>query len=296
MKTANEENNLTKRHGTYEPIEEKENLKEEWNDEKMKSLSKAGREEYMINSFFNSKNQTNSDREVIESFHEKKITKSMLVKYIERKHKTVCRGKIHLVLVFLSPFWIFHMFKIANSNASKTSVVITLFCSFFNFFASFLLHNFSWNPSQLFFIEKLDYFGIFLMISGSLLPVQFLLFEKKKLLFFLILQSMAVLFGFFCIFQDFFISRNRILRSSMYLLIGFLHSLFLKDYFLLLNTKELLYLIHIAVLYIVGAVIYAIKKPSIIPGFIDFHEVFHFCCLGSAIFTFILDCSVIKRT
>lgn len=296
MNPTIESQHLNKRRGDSENTDEKENENEKWNHEAMKLLTKAEREDSMINSFFNSKNLTNNDKEIIESFQEKKITKAMLVKYIERKHKTLCRGKIHLVLVFLSPFWILHMFKIANSNISKTSVAITLFCSFFNFFASFLLHNFKWNPSQLFFIEKLDYFGIFLMISGSLLPVQFLLFEKKKLLFFLILQSLAVIFGFFCIFQDFFISQNRILRSSMYILTGFLHSLFLKDYFLLLNTKELFYLIHIAVLYIVGAVIYAIKKPSIIPGIIDFHEVFHFCCLGSAIFTFILDCSVIKRT
>ncbi|SBT80382.1 hemolysin III, putative [Plasmodium malariae] len=55
------------------------------------------------------------------------------------------------------------------------------------------------------------------------------------------------------------------------------------------------FLILLAILYVVGAIIYSIKKPNIIAGIIEFHDVFHMCCLGSAVCTFALNCSVIRR-
>ncbi|CRH01371.1 hemolysin III, putative [Plasmodium relictum] len=259
------------------------------------SSSNPNKDNTIITSFFKSEDLSENDRNVVELYNDKKISKSMLIKYIERKDKTWFRGKIHLMLVFLSPIWIFHMLNLSKTATTKMCTSIAILCIFFNFFASFLLHNFEWKPQFFFLIEKLDHFGIFLMISGSSLPVQALLFNKRKLLFFISLQSMSIFFGFICIFCSCFSSGNRFIRAFTFLSAGFLHSLFLKDYFMSLYTSEFIFLVALAVLYVIGAVIYSIKKPNIIPGLIEFHEVFHVCCLGSALCTFALNCSVIKR-
>ncbi|CRG94750.1 hemolysin III, putative [Plasmodium gallinaceum] len=249
----------------------------------------------VIRSFLKSKDLSENDKKIVELYNDKKISKIMLVKYIGRKDKTWFRGKIHLMLVFLSPIWIFHMLNLSKTLTTKICTSVAILCIFFNFFASFLFHNFEWNPHFFFFIEKLDHFGIFLMISGSSLPVQALLFNKGKLLLFISLQSMSILFGFLCIFCGCFSSGNRFIRTFTFLSAGFLHSVFIKDYFISLYTSELIFLVSLAVLYVIGAVIYSIKKPNVLPGLIGFHELFHFCCLGSALCTFALNCSVIKR-
>ncbi|ETW39700.1 hemolysin [Plasmodium falciparum IGH-CR14] len=249
-----------------------------------------------IASFIKSNDLCENDKKIVELYIEKKINKIMLIKYMERKNKTLFRGKIHLMLVFISPLWIFYMLYLSKTLTARIFTSIAVLCIFFNFFASFLLHNFEWKPKFFFIIEKMDHFGIFLMISGSLLPVQALLFNKIKLLFFISLQFFAILFGCLIVFFSCFSSGNRFIRSLIFTIAGLLHIIFIRDYVSLLYGKEFILLILLGVLYIIGAVIYSVKKPNIFPGILEFHEVFHICCLGSAVCTFVLNCSVIKRT
>ncbi|SPJ12919.1 hemolysin III [Plasmodium sp. DRC-Itaito] len=237
-----------------------------------------------------------NDKKIIELYIEKKINKNMLIKYMDRKNKTLFRGKIHLMLVFMSPLWIFYMLYLSKTLIARIFTSIAILCIFFNFSASFLLHNFEWKPKCFFIMEKLDHFGIFLMISGSLLPVQALLFNKIKLLFFISLQFFAILFGCLIVFFSCFSWGNRSIRSLVFIIAGLLHIIFIKDYLSLLHGNEFTLLMLLGVLYIIGAIIYSLKKPNIVPGILEFHEVFHICCLGSAVCTFVLNCSVIKRT
>ncbi|KOB58923.1 hypothetical protein PFHG_00672 [Plasmodium falciparum HB3] len=235
-----------------------------------------------IASFIKSNDLCENDKKIVELYIEKKINKIMLIKYMERKNKTLFRGKIHLMLVFISPLWIFYMLYLSKTLTARIFTSIAVLCIFFNFFASFLLHNFEWKPKFFFIIEKMDHFGIFLMISGSLLPVQALLFNKIKLLFFISLQFFAILFGCLIVFFSCFSSGNRFIRSMIFTIAGLLHIIFIRDYVSLLYGKEFILLILLGVLYIIGAVIYSVKKPNIFPG--------------SAVCTFVLNCSVIKRT
>lgn len=219
-----------------------------------------------IASFIKSNDLCENDKKIVELYIEKKINKIMLIKYMERKNKTLFRGKIHLMLVFISPLWIFYMLYLSKTLTARIFTSIAVLCIFFNFFASFLLHNFEWKPKFFFIIEKMDHFGIFLMISGSLLPVQALLFNKIKLLFFISLQFFAILFGCLIVFFSCFSSGNRFIRSMIFTIAGLLHIIFIRDYVSLLYGKEFILLILLGVLYIIGAVIYSVKKPNIFPG------------------------------
>ncbi|CAI7722330.1 hemolysin III, putative [Plasmodium vivax] len=248
-----------------------------------------------IREFIKSSFLSPNDQQIVEMFNEKKINKIMLINYMERKVKTVLQGKIHLLLVLASPIWITYMLHISKTLWAKIFTSIAALCMFFNFFASFLLHNFEWKPELFFLIEKIDHMGIFLMISGSCLPVPALLFNKLKFLYYIILQGLASLFGCLVICFSCFSTGNRITRACTYVIAGFLHALFLKDYLMGLVPKEIMFFIFLAALYCVGAVIYSMKKPNIIKGILGFHDVFHICCLGSGLFTMALNCSVIRR-
>ncbi|SBT78381.1 hemolysin III, putative [Plasmodium ovale] len=248
-----------------------------------------------IMNFLKSENLEENDKKIVELYLEKKINKPMLIKYMERKDRTLFRGKIHLFMVFSSPLWIFYMLYLSKTLTSKIFTSISVLCIFFNSFASFLLHNFDWKPKLFFLIEKMDHIGIFLMISGSCIPVPALLFDKMKLLVYITLHFLCVFFGSLFICCSCFSSGNRITRSCTFLVAGFVHAAFVMDFYSALYTREFIFLILLAVQYIVGAIIYSIKKPNVISGIIEFHDVFHICCLGSVLCTFALNSSVIKR-
>ncbi|CAD2111425.1 hemolysin III, putative [Plasmodium vinckei] len=251
--------------------------------------------EEQISKMIKDPNLIPNDKKIVELYCEKKISKSMLIKYLERHEKTLLRGKIHLMILLLSPIWICYMLYISKTYSTKIITSIALACIFFNSFASFLLHNFEWTPKYYFLVEKLDHIGIFLMISGSGFPVAALLFNNIKLLFYIIMHSLSSLLGILCICCSYFSTGNRAKRAFTYVIAGFLHAVFFKDYIILLYTKELIFLVMIAALYVLGAVVYSLKKPNIISGIFGFHELFHVCCLGSILFTFALIRSVLMR-
>ncbi|KEG04618.1 hemolysin III, putative [Plasmodium vinckei vinckei] len=236
-----------------------------------------------------------NDKKIVELYCEKKISKSMLIKYLERHETTLLRGKIHLMILLLSPIWIFYMLYISKTYSTKLATSISLICIFFNSFASFLLHNFEWTPNYYFLVEKLDHIGIFLMISGSGFPVAALLLNNIKLLYYIIMHSLSSLLGILCICCSYFSTGNRAKRAFTYVIAGFLHTFFFKDYLILLYAKELVFLVMIGTLYVLGAIVYSLKKPNIISGIFGFHELFHVCCLGSILFTFALIRSVLMR-
>ncbi|KJP88401.1 hypothetical protein AK88_01853 [Plasmodium fragile] len=207
-----------------------------------------------------------NDKQIVELFNEKKINKLMLINYMERKVKTMFQGKIHLLLVLTSPIWITYMLLISKTLRAKIFTSIAASCMFFNFFASFLLHNFEWKPELYFLIEKIDHMGIFLMISGSCLPVPALIFNKIQFLYYIILQGLTSLFGCLFIFFSRFSTGNRITRACTYVIAGFLHALFLKDYIMGLMAKEITFFFLLAALYCLGAVAYSMKKPNPIKG------------------------------
>ncbi|GAB68032.1 hemolysin [Plasmodium cynomolgi strain B] len=248
-----------------------------------------------ISEFIKSSILSPNDRQIVEMFNEKRINKIMLINYMERKVKTILQGKIHLMLVLASPIWITYMLHVSKTVWAKVFTSIAALCMFFNFFASFLLHNFEWKPELFFLIEKIDHIGIFLMISGSCLPVPAMIFNKIKFLYYVILQGLTSLFGCLFICFSHFSTGNRITRALTYVIAGFLHAIFLKDYIMGLIPQEIMFFIFLASLYCLGAVIYSMKKPNLIKGILGFHDIFHICCLGSGLFTMALNCSVIRR-
>ncbi|VWU49189.1 hemolysin III, putative [Hepatocystis sp. ex Piliocolobus tephrosceles] len=242
-----------------------------------------------------SKEEKENDESIAKLYEENKINKSMLIKYMERKQKTACRGKIHLLVLLSSPIWIYYMLCLSKTTKAKIFTLVAMSCILFNAFASFLYHQFEWTPKSFFLLEKMDHIGIFLMISYSTIPVPALLFNPVKLSIYIGLQLLMVLFGSFFICFSTFSSGSRALRTSVFVFAGFLHALFIKDLVTFLNLDEFVFLIMLAVFYIIGAVIYSRKKPNLISGFLEFHDIFHICCLGSSICTFALNASVLKR-
>ncbi len=128
-------------------------------------------------------------------------------------------------------------------------------------------------------LRKLDHSMIYVLIAGTYTPFALkFLPEQKGLIFCAILWGIALVGT---IIKLFWITAPRVLASAAYLAMGWSIVFVLRD-FASCGPACLALVAGGGVLYSIGAVLYAIKKPNFSAGF-GFHEVFHLFILGGSL-------------
>jgi len=128
-------------------------------------------------------------------------------------------------------------------------------------------------------LKKIDHMMIFVLIAGTYTPICLISLRG--------VQGWA-LFG--CVWgiallgmlmKIFWINAPRWFSTIIYLAMGWLIVVAVGPLINSLSYPALTWLILGGMLYTIGAVIYGLKRPNIIPGF-GFHEIFHFFVLGGS--------------
>lgn len=129
-------------------------------------------------------------------------------------------------------------------------------------------------------LKKLDHSMIFILIAGSYTPFCLLsLSGAWKWSILSVVWTVAIL-GITS--KILWINMPRWLSTLLYIGMGWIALFALKPLYDSLTLASFLLLVLGGVMYTIGGVIYAIKKPNISKSF-GFHELFHiFCILGSA--------------
>lgn len=129
-------------------------------------------------------------------------------------------------------------------------------------------------------LKKLDHSMIFILIAGSYTPFCLLsLSGAWKWSILSVVWTVAIL-GITS--KILWIDMPRWLSTLLYIGMGWIALFALKPLYDSLTLVSFLLLVLGGVMYTIGGVIYAIKKPNISKSF-GFHELFHiFCILGSA--------------
>ncbi len=145
--------------------------------------------------------------------------------------------------------------------------------------ASSIYHLVKTNPRVELFLRKMDHSAIYLLIAGTYTPVClyfFTGFYRWGLLG--IIWGMA-LAGI--LVKLFIIRAPRWVTAGIYLLMGWMAVIGLREMLVTMPVGALLWLLAGGLFYSVGAVIYITKKMDFIPGVFGFHEVWHiFVVLG----------------
>ncbi len=129
-------------------------------------------------------------------------------------------------------------------------------------------------------LKKLDHSMIFILIAGSYTPFCMLsLTGAWKWSIIITVWSLAII-GI--ILKVFWINMPRWLSTGLYIGMGWIALFALKPLYASLSLGGFIYLLLGGLMYTIGGIIYATKKPNISPDF-GFHEIFHiFVLLGSA--------------
>ena len=188
--------------------------------------------------------------------------------------KPTWRGWIHAVTFPLTVVAGIVLIAVANGAPAKWASAVFVLTSMLLFGNSALYHRFNWRPKTKVLLKRIDHANIFLLIAGTYTPLAILALPPDKGWLLLGIVWGGALLGIG--FRVFWITAPRWLYVPLYLVLGWAAVMYLGD-LLAVNAAMMVLVIVGGILYTVGAVIYALKKPNPWPGVFGFHEIFHAC-------------------
>jgi hemolysin III len=186
--------------------------------------------------------------------------------------KPTWRGWIHAGTFPLTIVAGIVLISLAEGAPAKwTSTVFTL-TSMLLFGSSALYHRIDWRPRAKVVLKRIDHANIFLLIAGTYTPLAILALPPGKGILLLSLVWAGALLGIG--FRVFWIGAPRWLYVPIYLALGWAAMMYVGD-MLAANPAMMILVVVGGLMYTVGAIIYALKKPNPFPGTFGFHEIFH---------------------
>ncbi len=189
------------------------------------------------------------------------------------KVKPMLRGWIHagtapvalvagIVLVALSP-----------TTAARASTAVFAFSTVLLFSASAVYHRGTWSVRTTAALRRLDHSNILLVIAGTYTPLAVLLLPSGTARWLLLAIWVAALGGMFA--RVFWLSAPRWFYVPLYVILGMVSIGFLPQFWRTGGPVIVWLVVAGGLAYMLGAVVYGIKKPNPSPRYFGFHEVFH---------------------
>ena len=149
------------------------------------------------------------------------------------------------------------------------------------FTASGLYHSLQASPKGTEVLRKIDHAAIYLLIAGTYTPFCVIRFTDLWRWGMLATIWSLALVGI--VIKVFIIRTPRWLTAGVYIIMGWLSLLAIREITLRLPPGAQCWLFAGGLLYTLGAVIYITKKGDFFPGVFGFHELWHiFVVLGAA--------------
>jgi hemolysin III len=153
------------------------------------------------------------------------------------------------------------------------------------FAASGTYHRWRWNPRWRPLLRRIDHSTIFVFIAASYTPVALLVMHGTLRWVILAAVWSGALIG--VVLSVAWITAPRVLSAACYLALGWVAIAAMPQLVDRLDVAPLVLLAAGGLLYTVGAVVYATKRPNPWPSTFGFHEVFHALVIAAATVQFV---------
>jgi hemolysin III len=141
------------------------------------------------------------------------------------------------------------------------------------FSVSATYHTINWTPNVKRVLRRLDHANIFLIIAGTYTPLTVLWLDEGTATILLSLVWGGSVIGL--LFRIFWLTAPRWLYVPIYIALGWAALLYLPDFYQTAGGLIVGLILAGGVLYSVGAIIYATKRPKLSQKYFGFHELFH---------------------
>lgn len=161
----------------------------------------------------------------------------------------------------------------APTTASRVASAIFTATATLLFGVSALLHRGSWSDRVEGLLRRSDHSNIYLIIAGTYTPFAALALPTDRGRILLAVVWIGALAG--VAFRAFWVDVRRWLSTTLYVIVGWVAIFFLPELIDGAGVAAVGLIALGGILYTIGAVVYAIKRPNPSPNWFGFHEVFH---------------------
>ena len=196
--------------------------------------------------------------------------------------KPLLRGHFHQAMFFIAFGACLPLLMRCESLIQYLSIGAYTICALLMFGISTLYHRINWSVEKRLFWRKLDHCGIYFMIAGTFTPIAALALQPEisKTL----LLTIWIVAGFGIIQSLFFVNVPKFVSALLYIITGYLILPYFSELIASIGTAKAMTLLMGGILYTIGAVCYALKRPVLNPKVFSYHEVFHlFVNLGATL-------------
>lgn len=134
-------------------------------------------------------------------------------------------------------------------------------------------------------LRRMDHSNIYLIIAGTYTPFGVIALHGAAQTAMLLTIWIGATAG--VVFRAFWMGAPRWLYTSLYIVLGWTAVLFIPQFLDSLDVTALVFLLVGGLLYSLGGVCYALKRPNPLPGWFGFHEIFHAMTVAAYVCQFI---------
>ena len=194
--------------------------------------------------------------------------------------KPKLRGVIHACTVPLVLAGGIILIVLAPTGAGKAALAIYLATAIILFANSAVYHLGHWSAPVHDVLRRIDHSNIFLFIAGTYTPLAVFILHGGARVAILAVIWGAALCG--VLFRVLWLSAPRFLYVAIYIFMGWAAIWWMGDFWRDGGPVIVVLVLVGGVLYSLGALVYARKKPDPWPRWFGFHEIFHSCTVLAA--------------
>ena len=162
---------------------------------------------------------------------------------------------------------------LAPTPGEAAACTVFAVTSWLLFGVSGIYHTVDWNPKVKAILRRFDHTNIFLIIAGTYTPISVTLLSRSSAELLLTLVWAGALIGIG--FRMFWITAPRWAYVPCYIALGWAAMFYMPQLARTGGAAVVTLIIIGGLLYSIGAVFYALKKPNFSPRWFGFHELFH---------------------
>ncbi len=203
--------------------------------------------------------------------------------------KPLLRGYLHaFASVFAIVGTIVLLVLTAGDVPKQVSLLIYGVSSILLFGWSAFYHIGTWSAPRRALLRRIDHANIFVLIAGTYTPIVFNVMTGSLRVGILVLIWTLAVVGVATAAPA--VHLPRWATAGLYVLMGWVVVWALPELVKQVGVQAMLLLLLAGILYTLGAVAYALRKPTLWPRVFSFHEVFHLATIlaNGAFFTFML--------
>lgn len=193
---------------------------------------------------------------------------------VHGRPKPLMRGWLHAIASPLSLAAGIVLICLARGTGLKWACAVFMTCSLVLFTNSAVYHLGDWSPTVTNILRRIDHVNIFLLIAGTYTPVSFALEPRMRDL---IIISMWVCTAIVMIIHVIWINAPRWLYVLVYIIFGVSGVTYMGLFWVspAAGPAVVILIASGGLCYILGAIVYALRKPDPWPKVFGFHEIFH---------------------